>query len=187
MSRGLLPFRLSICGVRELPDFATRGVSHVLSILDPYTPTPAAFAAFRPHRRQDMRFHDAIAGDDLNMPLPQDDDVAAVLAFGRSLAREKVDHLLVHCFAGVSRSTASAVMLMAQDNPGREAECFAVLHDIRPKCWPNSVMIGIADRLLGRKGRLIEAMRGHHREVAGRHPDVVELIRSVGRNHEVVT
>lgn len=185
MSGRLLPFPVSICGVAELHGFATRGVSHVLSILDPYTPTPAAFAVFRPHRRHDMRFHDTIVGDDLGKPLPQDEHVEAVLAFGEALAGEPVDHLLVHCFAGVSRSTASAVMLMAQRNPGREAECFAALHDIRPRCWPNSAMIGIADRLLGRKGRLIEAMRKHHREVAGRHPDVVDLIRSVGRSHEV--
>lgn len=181
----LLPFPVSICGVAELQGFASRGVSHVLSILDPYTPTPAAFALFQPHRRHDLRFHDAIAGDNLDLPLPGEDQVRRVLDFGEGLERERVDHLLVHCFAGVSRSTASTVMLMAQRHPGREDDCFAALHDIRPKAWPNSVMIGLGDRLLGREGRLVEAMRRHHRAVAARHPEVVELIRSVGRGHEV--
>jgi len=181
----LLGYPVSICGVAELRDFATRGVSHVLSILDPYTPTPAAFAVFAPHRRVDMRFHDRIVGDNYDWPLPEESDAKSVLDFGESLRSDDVAHLLVHCFAGVSRSTASAVMLMAQRNPGREEACFAALHDIRPKAWPNSVMIAHADRLLGRKGRLIEAMRRHHKAVAARHPEVVALIRSVGRSHEV--
>jgi len=181
----LLPFRLSVCGVGELDGFAGAGVSHVLSILDPYTPVPAAFARFAPHRRVDFRFHDVVEGDGWDVPIPGAAEVAEVIAFGRALAEDAVDHLLVHCFAGVSRSTASAAILLSLAHPGREEDVFATLAEIRPRSWPNSAMIGHADRLLDRKGRLVAAMKAHHRRVAVDHPDLVAVIRNVGRGHEV--
>jgi predicted protein tyrosine phosphatase len=48
---------------------------------------------------------------------------------------------------------------MAQlDTDQAEDEIFGRLVELRPKAWPNSRMIGLADRLLARKGRLIEAL-----------------------------
>src|SRR3546814_8670076 len=85
--------------------------------------------------------------------------MAAILAVGEKLAGSQVRHLLVHCYAGVSRSTAAAIGLMSQRNPGREADIFAALADIRPRAWPNTVLVGHADRLLGRGGALVEALR----------------------------
>ena len=35
----------TVCGLEELAGHGTRGVSHVLSLLDPGTPEPAAFSA----------------------------------------------------------------------------------------------------------------------------------------------
>ena len=59
---------------------------------------------------------------------------------------------LVHCHAGISRSTAAMEMLMAQlDTDQAEDEIFGRLVELRPKAWPNSRMIGFADRLLARK------------------------------------
>lgn len=181
----LVPFRLSVCGVGEIEGFAQAGVSHVLSILDPYTPVPAAFARFAPHRRVDFRFHDVVEGDGWDVPPPGAAEVEEIIAFGRALAAETVGHLLVHCFAGVSRSTASAAILLALDHPGREDEVFATLAAIRPRSWPNSAMIAEADRLLGRRGRMVAAMKDHHRRVAAAHPDLVAVIRNVGRGHEI--
>lgn len=183
LERGLLPFRLSICGVAELHRFAGE-VSHILGILDPGTPEPQ-YQLFHPKAEcAGFRFYDIVL-DEPQKAMPSEDNVAAILDVGDRLAKADVRHLLIHCFAGVSRSTAAAVTLMAQRNPGREAEVFAALGDIRPRAWPNSVMVAHADRLLGRAGALVEAMRLHHIAVARRYPEVRTLISSVGRGHEL--
>lgn len=183
LERGLLPFRLSICGIGELHRFAG-DVSHILGILDPGTPQPDGYSHHPAARRHEFRFYDIVTAE-AGKTLPGEREVAAVLEVGARLAAEPVQHLLVHCYAGVSRSTASAVMLMAQRNPGRESEIFATLAEIRPQAWPNSVMIGHADRQLGLGGALVEALRLHHIAVAHRHPEVRQLIRTVGRGHEL--
>lgn len=183
VTRGLLPFRLSICGVAELHQFAG-DVTHILGILDPGTPQPDGYAHHPAARRSEFRFYDIVTPSE-GRDLPGERDVAAILEVGNRLAAERVDHLLVHCFAGVSRSTAAAVSLMAQRNPGREADIFATLAEIRPQAWPNTVMIRHADRMLGLGGALVEALRLHHIATAHRYPEVRTLISSVGRGHEL--
>ena len=42
---------LTICGLSELEHHSARGVTHVLSILDPDWPEPEAFWAYDPHHR----------------------------------------------------------------------------------------------------------------------------------------
>ncbi|MEK9967531.1 MAG: protein-tyrosine-phosphatase [Ferrovibrio sp.] len=183
VERGLLPFRLSICGVAELHQFAG-DVTHILGILDPGTPQPEGYVHHPEALRDEFRFYDIVA-DEGSRTMPGEADVAAILNVGEKLAAQPVRHLLVHCYAGVSRSTASAVALMAQRNPGRPADIFAALGDIRPKAWPNTVMVAHADRLLGMGGTLVEALRLHHIATAHRYPEVRTLISSVGRGHEL--
>jgi predicted protein tyrosine phosphatase len=86
---------------------------------------------------------------------------------------------------GISRSTASAAILLAQAAPGHEDAVFESLHDIRPRCWPNSRMIGFADELLDRRGGLVRAYEAHKRRILRHHPDIAELVRNVGRGHEL--
>jgi hypothetical protein len=52
MIRSLVRYDVTICGIPELPLFREAGVSDVLSIIDPATPEPEAFASFAPHRRR---------------------------------------------------------------------------------------------------------------------------------------
>src|SRR5215213_8432846 len=109
---------LTICGLEELGHHSTRAVTHVLSILDPDCPDPEAFQAYEAHHRTILRFHDVVEPFD-GMVLPEVGHVEAVLDFGRSLGRgaaerEEAGHLLVHCHAGISRSTAAMAMLLAQ-------------------------------------------------------------------------
>lgn len=180
----MLGHRLSICGLNELPGFAFEGVSHVLSILDPDWPDPEAFEAFPRHARATLRFDDVVDPGPGYEP-PEAGHIADILAFGDRLGGEPVTHLLVHCHAGVSRSTAAAAILMAASHPGREPDAFRVIADIRPRSWPNSRMIALADAALGRGGALIAALKAHHRWVTQEHPDLAELIRLHGRAHEV--
>src|SRR5947207_14007333 len=79
------------------------------STLFPYT------TLFRspPHRRLSLWFHDIIdpAPDRL---APSHADVERLLAFGRELRDRSDGHILIHCHAGVSRSTAAAALILAQ-------------------------------------------------------------------------
>lgn len=70
--------------------------------------------------------------------------------------------VLVHCMAGISRSTAAAVILMAMKmGPGHEADAMRVVYEARHCATPNRTMIEIADQLLARDGALIDAVDAH--------------------------
>lgn len=182
---------LTICGLEELAQHGERKVTHVLSILDPDHPEPEAFAAYAPHHRTVLRFHDAIEPAP-GVVLPEPEHVEAVLAFGDVLkneSRERGDaegHLLVHCHAGISRSTAAMLTLLAQVYPERDEESLvARLTEVRPQAWPNSRMIGFADAFLGRDGRLLAAVgRLYARQLAAK-PHIGEFMNSNGRAREV--
>ncbi|ACL61872.1 tyrosine phosphatase family protein [Methylobacterium nodulans] len=177
----------TVCGLEELGHHSTRGVTHVLSILDPGWPEPDAFGSYDAHRRTTLRFHDII--DPIpGQILPEPEDVAAILTFGRDLSGERRDkiHLLIHCHAGISRSTAAMTMLLAQAHPDLdEAVVVARVHDLREKAWPNARMIAFADEALGRKGRLSEAVRRLHALQLRVRPHLDGLMRELGRGREV--
>lgn len=180
------PFALStltVCGLGELDMHATRGVTHVLSILDPDWPEPDALLAFAPHVRATFRFHDQIEPGP-GVILPQKADVGAILAFGRDAG--DISHLLIHCHAGISRSTASMLMVLAQAHAD-ESEDTVVrrLLAIRPQAWPNSRMIGFADELLGRDGRLLAAASRIYARRIEVEPEFGELMRRGARGREV--
>jgi predicted protein tyrosine phosphatase len=96
---------LTICGLEELDYHSARGVTHVLSILDPDWPELESVWAFEPHHRLTLRFNDAIEPSE-ELTLPTRDDVEAILEFGRNLnpsaSESDIPHLLVHCHAGRS-------------------------------------------------------------------------------------
>jgi predicted protein tyrosine phosphatase len=182
---------LTICGLDELTEHSARAVTHVLSIVDPDYPDPDAFRIYDSHHRTILRFHDVIEPYEGFVP-PEPGHVEAILAFGESLRRgaaereDAMGHLLVHCHAGISRSTAAMAMLLAQTYPDQDEDSiFERLLGIRSQAWPNSRMIGFADRLLGRKGRFDAALgRLYARQLAVR-PDLDETMRRHGRGREV--
>ncbi len=175
---------LTVCGLDELDSHSARGVTHVLSILDPDWPDPEAFLAFSPHFRTILRFNDAIEPEP-GVVLPERADVEAVLAFARDAGAD-LRHLLIHCHAGVSRSTAAMLMILAQAHPEETEEAMVQrLIKIRPQAWPNSRMIAFADDLLGREGRLTAAVAGIYARRVAAHPELVETMRRLNRAREV--
>src|SRR5260221_14510411 len=106
------PFRLTICGIPELDEHCAAGVTHVLSILDPDTPDPPAFAAFAPHRRLALRFHDVIEPLPARLP-PARADVERLLAFGHELSDTPGGHLLIYCHPTAPCRTAPARTTLA--------------------------------------------------------------------------
>jgi predicted protein tyrosine phosphatase len=175
---------LTICGLEELDAHGAAGVSHILSILDPDWPEPAAFRAFDPHLRTTLYFHDAIEPGP-HIVLPAKADVETILAFGRDLGQD-LRHLLIHCHAGISRSTAAMAMILAQAFPQlSEAEIVDRLFAIRPQAWPNSRMIGFADEILGRDGRFTAAVAGLYARRLAARPELADTMRRLDRAREV--
>jgi predicted protein tyrosine phosphatase len=184
----IAPFRISVCGIEELGGHCDTGVSHVLSILDPDWPVPEAFGAFGEHAKLELRFHDVIEADIAGTAPPGEEHVSALLAFGRDLMAEPPPeaHLLVHCHAGVSRSTASMALLLAQGLPGIEAErVFGEVLRIRPQAWPNLRIVEMGDALLGRGGALVAAARGVYRRQLETRAHFADEMRRGGRGREV--
>lgn len=187
--RSLSISSLTVCGIDELPGQSGRDVSHVLSLLDPDRPEVDAFQGFGRHLRTTLRFHDIIdAAAGKVMPQPQ--HVAEIVAFGRDLDASQASradgHLLVHCHMGISRSTAAMLTLLAQANPAEDEDAlFQRLRAIRLRAWPNSLMIGFADEALGRKGRLVGALRRHYRHQSDTQPDLAKWMIELGREREV--
>jgi predicted protein tyrosine phosphatase len=89
---------------------------------------------------------------------PSEEDVRQIILLAENL-RSCKGKVLVHCEAGVSRSTAAALIMYAYWlGPGRESEAMERVLAQRPIAIPNRRMVEIADRLLGREGDLIEAI-----------------------------
>jgi predicted protein tyrosine phosphatase len=184
-SKRLVPFQVTICGIDELGFHCEAGVTDVLSILDPGWPEPEAFGAFDAHRRLELRFHDVIETGPGCVP-PDSLDVEQLLGFGRNLIQARGKHLLVHCHAGVSRSTAAATLILAQARPDRPAEAAlkAVVRQ-RPRAWPNLRILELGDALLGRRGEILQAARAHYRRKLEREPWLIEQMIESGRGREV--
>jgi predicted protein tyrosine phosphatase len=180
---------LTICGLEELESHSGRGVSHVLSITDPGWPEPEAFRLYDRHHRQWLEFHDIIEPQQGQI-LPQSSHVEAVLKFGNALSQGeengKAGHLLVHCHMGISRSTAAMATILAQANPGLEADSiFHHLEEIRPQVWPNSRMIEFADQILERGGELTDGLRRLYGRRLKSNPKIAEFMLRNGRGREV--
>jgi predicted protein tyrosine phosphatase len=187
------PLRLTICGLEELAANCQRDVTHVLSLLDPGWPEPDALRVFGLDRRLKLHFHDII--DDLpDWVAPQRCDVDLLLAFARDLGKlqptsadEPVPlHLLVHCHAGVSRSTAAAILILAQHEPDMPArEVVGQVIRLRAHAWPNLRMIEFGDAALRRNGEIVAAVLALYRLALDREPWLVEAMIENGRRREV--
>jgi predicted protein tyrosine phosphatase len=107
--------------------------------------------------------------DDIAAPLdgytaPAEEHVAELLAFMRGW--DRAAPLVMHCYAGISRSTAGAVVSVCALNPRRQEAAIAQeLRRLSPTATPNIRIVAIADRMLGRDGRMVTAIEGIGRGV----------------------
>jgi predicted protein tyrosine phosphatase len=130
-------------------------VTSVISIGDPEDGPPQGYE--RVPVRLRLEFHDVVHDGEFALA-PSADDVAMIIRFAERVAPSG-GHLLIHCGAGVSRSTAAALTVLAVWlGPGREVEAVETLHDVAPQAWPNERMVELADELLGREGALVRAL-----------------------------
>ena len=86
-----------------------------------------------------------------------EEDVQGIIQLAEQL-RSESGTLLIHCEAGISRSTATALIIYAcWLGPGREDEAMERVVAQRPFAIPNRRMVAIADNLLALDGRLLQA------------------------------
>src|ERR1700691_328474 len=96
--------------------------------------------------------------------MPGQEHIADLLDFVRDWDRQAP--LVVHCFAGISRSTASAYASVCALNPHRdEASIAQALRRASPTATPNIRIVSLADRMLGRDGRMVAAIENIGRAV----------------------
>jgi predicted protein tyrosine phosphatase len=106
--------------------------------------------------------HLVLGMDDINEPCdgyvaPADEHVTELLNFVRRWNRAKP--LVVHCYAGISRSTAGAFVTACALNPHRDELAIAkALRQASATARPNLRIVTLADRLLAREGRMIQAI-----------------------------
>ncbi len=133
---------------------AARRPSHVLTLVSPETDIPQCDVPADQHLV--LKFHDipvAMAG----YIAPSQEIIAAILDFGGRW--DRAAPMLVHCWAGVSRSTAAAFILRCSHAAaGEEHTIAAAMRQASPFASPNAMMVAIADKMLGRDGRMNAAI-----------------------------
>ena len=167
--------RLHVCSLRLIEaEVARTGARSLVTLLSPGTPIerPADIAESR---------HLYIAMSDIVEALPgqvrpEMHHLDRLLAFVDAWDRR--EPMLIHCYAGVSRSTASAFIAVCRLSPHRdEAEIAQALRAASPTATPNLRFIALADERLGRSGRMVAAIEaiGRGEECMEGVPFVTEL------------
>jgi predicted protein tyrosine phosphatase len=88
---------------------------------------------------------------------PSEAHIAALVAFAQAWGGEGA--MVVHCWAGISRSTAAAFTALCAINPHTSERTIATrLRRASPTAQPNRLMVEIADHVLGRHGRMLSAL-----------------------------
>lgn len=117
----------------------------------------------------------AFAGKD-GLIAPQEGHVSEIIAFARSW--DQTAPLLIHCWMGVSRSPAAALIAALAANPDLDdAELALSLRSASPQASPNARLVEIGDAVLARSGRLIAAVKaiGRGADYQGDAPFVLDF------------
>jgi predicted protein tyrosine phosphatase len=131
--------------------------SHLVTLLSPefMIATPPQFAAAH-HLR--LALSDVSEAWGCDTP-PTTSHIERLIEFGHAWNGEAP--MLVHCWAGVSRSMAAAyILLCARIGPGYEIEIARTLRTRAPHASPNTLMVRLADETLGREGMMSKAIAG---------------------------
>jgi predicted protein tyrosine phosphatase len=149
-----MPF-VQVCSLARLPrTVADINASHVLTLINAQTPVtrPASIP-------EDQHLY--IAMSDIIEPLdghiiPAEEHVRKLLTFVKTWS--KTQPMVIHCYAGVSRSTAAAMITACVLNPDRDERDVAdIIRERSPTATPNLRLVAVADQILGRQGRMVAA------------------------------
>jgi len=145
-----------VCPLSRLAEtVAAYGASHIVTLVNEgtiFARPPVVEAANHLH----------VAIHDISMPaegmvLPGEAHVNEYLEF---MARwDRAAPIVVHCYAGISRSTAAAFSALCAARPDLDEELIALrLRARSPEATPNARFVALADEILGRSGRMVRAV-----------------------------
>ena len=147
---------LVICALSQIEDvIQARRPSHMVTLLSPaeMIDTPRGMT---PAQHLRIKVND-IAETMPGLVAPDEAMVTRIVKFGAGWTADSP--MLVHCWAGVSRSTATAFILACERNP--EVDEFKIAKALRTAsryATPNRRFVALADDLLGRQGRMVDAV-----------------------------
>lgn len=131
--------------------------SHVVTLLSDEGLIEQA-SAIAPEHHLRLAMNDIELADD-GMVSPERAHLEELIHFVDTWDREKP--MIIHCWAGISRSTAAAFTALCRFNPSVPERSIArALRDASPVASPNRLIVAHADSYLGRDGRMIEAING---------------------------
>jgi predicted protein tyrosine phosphatase len=147
---------IHVCSLARLHETVERtGARHIVSLIGDEA-NLARPAQVTPENHLWLRLHDISTPLDGHI-LPGEEQVADLIRFVRTWDRNTP--LVVHCFMGISRSTASAYASVCALSPHRdEADIAQALRRASPTATPNIRIVTLADKVLGRNGRMIAAV-----------------------------
>ncbi|MDB4831651.1 hypothetical protein OAH28_03110 [Hyphomicrobiales bacterium] len=127
--------------------------NYIISILSP----GALFPVFNNIKDEDhlkLSFNDIISPRQ-NLIEPSLEHVKSIINFSKRC--DKSDTLLIHCYAGISRSTAAALILYSYYKNNLSADSMAIeLMSLSPCANPNSLLLAFGDRVIGNKNTLMQ-------------------------------
>jgi predicted protein tyrosine phosphatase len=147
---------LHVCSLADLPTTVhATGARYVLTVM------ANVHKAERPPQVPEPN-HLKVAMDDITVATdgfvaPSAAHVEQMLDFVRRWSRDAP--MVIHCYAGISRSTATAFAAACLVNPQRDE--LAIARQIRrasPTAFPNRLIVALADSALNRNGRMIAAL-----------------------------
>jgi predicted protein tyrosine phosphatase len=147
---------IHVCSLADLhATVAATGARHVLTVMGKVN------VVERPPLVSEAN-HLRVSMDDITEPAdgfvaPSADHILRVLDFVRRW--DRAAPLVIHCFAGISRSTASAFLTACALNPERDE--LTIARQIRaasPTAYPNRRIVALADAALARQGRMLAAL-----------------------------
>ncbi len=147
---------IHVCSLADLhATVAATGARHVLTVMGKISAVrrPPSILATN---------HLMISMDDITEPAdgfvaPAREHIDQVLAFARGW--DRAAPLVIHCFAGISRSTASAFTVACALNPQRDEMTIArQIRAASPCAYPNRRIVTLADQVLARNGRMVAAL-----------------------------
>jgi predicted protein tyrosine phosphatase len=144
-----------ITPLSALPDaIATHRPSHIVTLLSSgyMIDTPKGFP---PERHLRLGMHDI--SDEGGLEAPARRHVDELIEFGRGWDAKAP--MLVHCWAGISRSTAATYTILCdRGGAGTEQEIANALRARAPHAQPNRLLVRLADEALGRDGAMVRAI-----------------------------
>jgi len=164
---------LGIASREETVDHHWGDYSHLLCLLDPERGEAGIMLPAKVRVTSVITFHDL---DDIEIKAPQyltcvspqEEHILEIFNAFSHLKESNGEGILVQCEAGISRSTAAAVLGLCHLGVSPE-EAMDTVVGINPLSLPNRRMLRLGGKLLGDRGKLLGLAEEHRRRVFAKH------------------